>query len=101
MAKKKPPRTVAVVISCPNGKYNTVIKTARERVDLATVDIEAVRPRRAQTGALILEVPGKESGDKADALADKLREVFEGDENVRITRSTKSAEIRIDRKSVV
>lgn len=72
------------------------MRTAREKVDLATLNIQGLIPRRAQTGALILEVPGPEEALKGDALASncKLRELLTG-EGIRIVRPTKTAEIRI------
>lgn len=65
-------------MTCPEGRYGDVMRTAREKVDLSSLNIEGVRPRRVQTGAFILEIPGKEGSVKADTLANKLKEVFGG-----------------------
>lgn len=92
---KKPPKTGAVVISCPESKYDEIMRVARTKIDLATLNIEGIRPKRAQTGALILEVPGDKDETKADALADRLREAFAGEDSVKIARPTKCAELRI------
>lgn len=55
------------------------MRTAREKVDLSSLNIEGMRPRRAQAQeALILEIPGKEGTVKADTLANKLKEIFGG-----------------------
>ncbi|KOB70945.1 Gag-like protein [Operophtera brumata] len=43
----------------------------------------------------MLEVPGEDSGPKADALAAKLRELFDED-ILRVTRPVKCAELRVD-----
>ncbi|KOB66289.1 Gag protein [Operophtera brumata] len=52
------------------------------------------RFRQAVTGARMLEVPGEDSGPKADALAAKLRELFDED-ILRVTRPVKCAELRV------
>ncbi|KAK9295211.1 hypothetical protein QLX08_010404 [Tetragonisca angustula] len=54
-----------------------------------------MRCRRSVTGGLVMEIAGKESASKADILANKLRDVFHGSEEVRINRPVKKAELRI------
>jgi hypothetical protein len=71
-----------------------VMKRAAGRVDLAALNIDYLRPKRSQTGGLILEIPGENSAPRADALASKLSEAM-GDTKVRISRPTMWAEIRI------
>lgn len=96
----RPPRSSAVVISLKPGSaekgvtYASALAEARTKVDLAGLGISALRFRTAATGARILEIPGTTSGEKADSLADKLREVFNA-EDVHVSRPIKSAELRI------
>jgi hypothetical protein len=71
-----------------------VMKRATEKIDLAALDIEYLRPKRSQTGGLILEVPGENSGPRADALASKLSEAL-GDTKVQVSRPMMWAELRI------
>ncbi|XP_039303923.1 uncharacterized protein LOC113003423 [Solenopsis invicta] len=87
VTKIKPPTTAAVTVTCADPRaYAQVLKTARERVDLSSLGIEDLRPRRAVTGALILEVRGAENGTKADALAEGIREALGERDDVKVAR---------------
>ncbi|XP_063836451.1 uncharacterized protein LOC135085606 [Ostrinia nubilalis] len=98
--KTRPPRSAAVVLSIQPGAtekgvtYEKAIGEAKRRIDIGELGIEAVRFRRAITGATIIEVPGATSDGKADALADKLKGIFKDDE-VRVSRPVKCSEIRV------
>lgn len=83
------------MITCPEGKYSEIMQTARERVDLAALSIDGLKPRRVQTGALILKVPTEDGSGKAGALAEKLQEALNQEEGVRVAMLTKMAELRI------
>ncbi|KOB73223.1 Gag-like protein [Operophtera brumata] len=75
--------------------YVKALTEARQKVDLASLGItSALGFRQAVTGARMLEVPGEDSGPKADALAAKLRELFDED-ILRVTRPVKCAELRV------
>ncbi|XP_032688786.1 uncharacterized protein LOC116852465 [Odontomachus brunneus] len=52
-------------------------------------------PKRAATGALVLEVFGPESHAKPDALAKRMRILFVEEKEVCITRPAKRVEIRV------
>lgn len=68
----------------------------RSRISLRELNIEGgLTTRTAATGALILEVPGANSGQRADALASKMREVLHGREGIRVDRPKKMAEVRV------
>ncbi|XP_039303415.1 uncharacterized protein LOC120357318 [Solenopsis invicta] len=74
--KMRPPNTAAVSITCIDREsYAEVMRLARSEIDLEALEIRDLRPRRAITGGLILEIRGSGNGEKADALADQLREV--------------------------
>ncbi|XP_063620669.1 uncharacterized protein LOC134793074 [Cydia splendana] len=98
--KLRPPRSAAIVLTlkpeAEGGKttYADILKEARSKIDLKELQIEGVRFKRAVTGATIIEVPGATSSEKADALADKLREKL-NNEVVQVSRPTKTAEVRI------
>lgn len=98
--KLRPPRSSAVVITLQPGAeekgltYAAVLTEARNSLDLPSLGIDGLRFRKAVTGARVLEIPGATSAGKADSLAAKLRESL-GDENIRITRPTKCAELRV------
>jgi len=57
--------------------------------------VDDLRPSRVITGALIWEVYGQANREKADALAEKLQEVYRDRDNVRVSRPMKSVKIRI------
>ncbi|KOB72047.1 Gag-like protein [Operophtera brumata] len=98
--KLRPPRSSAVVITLQPGavekgeSYAKVLAEAKAKIDLSSCGITGLRFRKAATGARILEVPGVTSSDKADALAQKLRESLDG-EIARVSRPTKCADLRI------
>ncbi|XP_059055050.1 uncharacterized protein LOC131849080 [Achroia grisella] len=96
----RPPRSAAVVLSLQPGAaekgvtYAALLMEAKEKVSLETIGITELRYRQAITGARILELPGAASGDKADSLAEKLREVLPA-EVVQVSRPVKTADLRI------
>lgn len=98
--KKKGPskRSAAVVISQLLSQEEPfsmaeVLQEARDKIDLSPLGIDYLRPKRAATGALILEVPGEGSASKAEALATKLEETL--GPRARISRPVLQSEIRI------
>ncbi|CAH2097402.1 unnamed protein product [Euphydryas editha] len=62
-------------------------------VDLKELGIGPLRIRQSATGARLIEVPGSTSGEKADALAARLKEALA--EEVEVFRPEKKAELRI------
>ncbi|KAL0818003.1 hypothetical protein ABMA28_008545 [Loxostege sticticalis] len=98
--KSRPPRSTAVVLTVQPGAdergvtYEKAIAEAKRRIDISELGIEAVRFRRAVTGATIIEVPGATSTDKADSLAARLKQIFE-EGDVKISRPTKCSELRV------
>lgn len=94
--KIRPPRSAAVILTPTVSTLSRaeVMAEARRRVKLEEIEITYIRSKIAATGAIILEVPGEDSAPKADRLAERLRTAL-ADKEVRITRPTKSAELRI------
>ncbi|KAL0882750.1 hypothetical protein ABMA27_016301 [Loxostege sticticalis] len=98
--KSRPPRSTAVVLTVQPGAdergvtYEKAISEAKRRIDISELGIEAVRFRRAVTGATIIEIPGATSNDKADSLAARLKQIFE-EGDVKISRPTKCSELRV------
>ncbi|XP_069362846.1 uncharacterized protein [Maniola hyperantus] len=98
--KLRPPRSAAVVITLqPEAEergltYKEVLTQAKTKIDLAGLGVPGVRFRQSATGARVLEVPGEANNEKADSLAQKLRELIpEG--IARVTRPTRCADLRI------
>ena len=89
------PRRAAVTLTAAPGSsktYNKLMTKARI-VQLPEIGIPNVRYRKAITGRVIMEIPGKESGVKADTLESRLREVFKGTEGVRIAPADKEGRL--------
>lgn len=95
--RRRPPRTAAVTLTCPPGEYARVMQVAREKINLRDIGIEALRPRRAATGAIVLEVPGPNGPEKATALRDKMEEALRDIEGVKVAKPVKMGELRINR----
>jgi len=84
-----------VQITCPEGEKAETMRLARVRINLSEIGIREMKPRRARTGALLLEIPGAEGPQLDDALADQLRTVLADKQGVTVTRPQKTAEIRV------
>ncbi|CAG9568343.1 unnamed protein product [Danaus chrysippus] len=93
------PKSAAVVITLqPEAtdrgvSYKDVLERGKKRIDLAAMDIGAVKFKVAVTGARMLEVSGSGCKEKANLLADRLKEVLA--EDARISRPQKCAELRV------
>jgi predicted component of type VI protein secretion system len=72
-AKRKVPKTEAVVITCPAGTYADVMSKARREIDPKALDIENIRVKRAITDGLIYEIAEENRAAKASALAAALK----------------------------
>ncbi|KAL0859759.1 hypothetical protein ABMA27_010118 [Loxostege sticticalis] len=98
--KLRPPRSSAIVLTLLEGAeekgvtYQSVIRDARSRINIDEIGITSLKFTKAKTGGKLLEIPGSTSGDKADALANKLKEILPAD-LVRVTRPVKTADVRI------
>ncbi|XP_049869424.1 uncharacterized protein LOC126369171 [Pectinophora gossypiella] len=78
----RPPRSAVVTLTlrpetiAEGVTYAQVLTRAKMGVNLKQLGIDGLRFRLAATGARVLEIPGKESADKAELLAAKLKEVL-------------------------
>lgn len=63
-------------------------------IKLSDFGITSLKPKRAAAGSILYEVPGQESGAKADKLAEALKALLEP-KGLRVTRPVKSVEIRV------
>lgn len=94
-SSKRPPKTAAVMLTCPEGQYAETIKRIRDSVQLEELGIQNVRPRRAITGAMIYEIGGEAANEKAYKLATKIRQATGEIEGVKVTVPTKKSELRL------
>ncbi|KAL0858652.1 hypothetical protein ABMA27_012478 [Loxostege sticticalis] len=98
--KLRPPRSSAIVLTLLPGAqekgvtYETALRDAESRINISELGITGLRCVKAKTGGKLLEIPGATSGDKADALAAKLKEVLPA-ELVRVSRPTKTVDVRL------
>ncbi|XP_045501400.1 uncharacterized protein LOC123698695 [Colias croceus] len=98
--KLRSPSSSAVVITLQPGAeargvtYASVMAGSRQKIDLTEIGVSALRFKRAATGARILEIPGTTSAKEADALASRLREVWDED-TIKVSRPVKCAEVRV------
>ncbi|XP_013143846.1 PREDICTED: uncharacterized protein LOC106107516 [Papilio polytes] len=95
------PKSAAVVVTLsPEAiakglTYDAVIAEAKAKIKLQDVGITTgVRFRVCATGARRFEVIGTDNGPQADALAEKMTQIFSPD-LVRITRPIKTTEVKI------
>ncbi|XP_045496924.1 uncharacterized protein LOC123695202 [Colias croceus] len=98
--KLRSPSSSAVVITLqPDAEargvtYASVMAGSRQKINLTEIGVSALRFKRAATGARILEIPGTTSAKEADALATRLREVWDED-TIKVSRPVKCAEVRV------
>jgi hypothetical protein len=86
-----------VALSIALGSNITIteaMKRARQNIDLQSLGINALRPKRAVIGGLLLKVPGQKSGPKVDRLPKRLREAL-GKAGVTAARPVKRADMRV------
>ncbi|EGI67664.1 hypothetical protein G5I_03709 [Acromyrmex echinatior] len=78
------------------GQIRNVVKLARGKISLKELNIVNTRIRKAQTGGLLIEIPGDdETGAKAETLLDRLKAVLaESDykDKVNVMRPVRRAE---------
>lgn len=87
------PRTAAIILTAPEGQYAEVMRLARE-ISLADLDIQDLTARRAMTGAMKIETPGKDGQAKASRLAEKMADVL-APKGVKVVCPAKCADLRI------
>lgn len=74
--------------------YRSVLAEARAKIDLTSLGIPIQRIRSAVTGAKILVIDGADQNEKADLLAQKLREVLLV-EDIVVSRPTITVAVRL------
>ncbi|GGS28697.1 hypothetical protein GCM10010252_78100 [Streptomyces aureoverticillatus] len=70
------------------------MRIAKGAIKLKDLGISQVKPRRAMTGGLILEIADPEGNAKAAALAAKLTEALQG-KGIKVVKPTKMAAFRV------
>lgn len=90
--RRRPPRTATVTITCPPDQYAAAMRKAREAINLKKLGIKSLRPKRAITGTLVLEIPGPDGVKKATTLREKMEIALSDMEGAR---PVKLADLRI------
>ncbi|XP_039315378.1 uncharacterized protein LOC120359958 [Solenopsis invicta] len=91
------PKRAAIVLTAVDGAKISVadaLAKVRNQIDLRSMGITSLRPRRALTGAIMYEVPGEQSQEGAERLESRLREILNPEE-VKVSRPIKTAELRL------
>lgn len=70
------------------------MKEARA-IKLKDIGIDDIRCRKSVTGGMVIEIPGKENYNKAEKLEEKLKNMFQNRQDVRVNRPIKRSEMRI------
>ncbi|XP_026830952.1 uncharacterized protein LOC113563483 [Ooceraea biroi] len=93
--KRIPLMTEAVVISCEEKERGKeLLGKAKKNISLEELGIVNSRMRRTATGATLIEILGEGRKEKADKLAGKLEDFFQGDP-IKVTRPTRRIDLRI------
>ncbi|KAJ0175856.1 hypothetical protein K1T71_009015 [Dendrolimus kikuchii] len=94
------PNTTAVILTLQPAavekgtSYADIMQKAKANIKLGELGIPGVKLKTARTGARMLLLPGKDSGEKADALAARLKEVLP-EEEVKVSRPEKCFNVRV------
>ena len=89
--KLRPPKEATVSITCPPNE----VRRARQRIKLGEVGVGDLRTKCGITGALVLKIPVPDGPTRADLLAEKLGEALRDQEGVKIARSQKMVDVRM------
>ncbi|XP_011858908.1 PREDICTED: uncharacterized protein LOC105556426, partial [Vollenhovia emeryi] len=94
--RRRVPRTSAVVVTRPSGDYRETIAMLRQSIKLEDLGIGGrINIRYGATGARVIKVTGEGHADKADLLAERIRQVLPEEEGTRVDRPRKMAEVRL------
>ncbi|XP_029171626.1 uncharacterized protein LOC114940987 [Nylanderia fulva] len=66
-----------------------------KEVDLPSLGISGTRLRRGVTGSILVSIPGRDSGSKAEALLGELGRLFPPDSGVKVGRPSRMEEVRV------
>jgi len=91
-AKRRVPKSAAVVLHCPEGEFAAAARRARSAINLEEIGIRDIRVRKALNGDLVIEIPGEEAETRAKILASRMEGVLRGTE-AKVSCPTKTSEI--------
>ncbi|XP_018312253.1 uncharacterized protein [Mycetomoellerius zeteki] len=94
------PRTAAVMLKCDEEgpTYAEVLGFARKSINLQDLGITDTKIRRAQSGSILIEIPGENAASKAENLKERLNAAYQDSDHygkVNVIRPKRRAELRI------
>ena len=91
-------RSAVTLTTAPDSEttYAEVMNRAKENLNLSDAGIPDVRIRRSLEGGIILEIPRKDNITKANDLAGRFKVPSPSEDEVRICRPIKKAEVRVN-----
>lgn len=90
-----PENAAAVTITCPQESYSRVMRIVRDRVDLKSIRVPEVIPKRTRTGVLALLVPGSDNKEKANKITSALRQSLSDQERIWIAHPIRTTELKV------
>jgi len=89
--------SAVVMIRCDKGgpSYAEVMCEARTRVPLEELGIADTRVRRAQTGGLLVKIPGEDAGKKANSLVERFNFLLKERVGVKVMHPIRRMEFRL------
>lgn len=77
--RRAPPKSAAMTIKdiAEDYPYAEILKKMRENISLSDLGIENSRMRKTANGGYLIEIPGEDNADKAEALAKKIKELLQ------------------------
>lgn len=92
--RKRLPKSAAISIKTSEGvTYAEALRKIKQETSLAEYGIKDIKIRRAANKNTLLEITGEDHVNKANALADKIKEVL--NDMAKVTRPTRRADLRI------
>ncbi|XP_029665517.1 uncharacterized protein LOC115236919 [Formica exsecta] len=79
--KRKILRTADASVACPEGEYEEVVRNLRSQIKIKELGISGLRARRALSGALLFEVPGRKCKGGNLSFPDEKSPTREGRDN--------------------
>jgi len=78
-----------------NKEYEKVVKDCQEAISLEEVGIAPINMRRTRGGGILLEIRGDKEEEKAEVLAEKIKEVIKKNERARVWTLRKRLRMRL------
>jgi len=99
MLKKKIPRGAGVLLELQRGtqgEYESIIKRCQREISLKELGIPPIGIKKARNGGILLEINCEENEDeKAETLANKIKEMVKSVEGAQVRRPLRRIRLRM------